>query len=431
MDLLYHILAFVNRFLWNGPMLVLLLGTHLFFTIRLNCVQKKLPYAVSLLRSSEKSGLLRALFTSLAATLGTGNIVGVSTAVWLGGPGAVFWCWLTGLFGMATAYAESYLCVKYRCCDSTRCNGGVMYLLSERLGKLQLGRLFAFFLLLSAFGVGCSTQAKTASDTLTELFGLSPYLSGLLLVLLIGYVILHGSEMISGVCSFLVPIMAVLYLICCIILAVKTIRYLPAALLLIIRSAFVPGAALGGILGGSVTAAARYGVARGLFTNEAGLGTGPLAYLHEKKNSPEGAALLSMSSVFFDTVVLCALTGLIVVSSLLQFPTLLQKATPTTLVHAAFSLLPGGRFLLGISLLLFAGATLVGWSSFGEQAVCYLYGEASVSAYRLCYLAMIFLGCILSLPLIWELTDFLSACMIWPNLYALYLLRREIKLPGD
>ncbi len=430
MSFFYQTLCALNRFLWNGPLLFLLLGIHCLFTIRLRLVQRHLPDALRLSGSGEKKHGFRSLTTALAATLGTGNIVGVSSAVALGGPGAVFWCWLTGVLGMATAYAECYLCMAHRKKDSSgKFRGGIMYVLEYALGSKRAGRCFAYLLLIASFGIGCSTQAGTVTETVASLAGIAPVLTGLVLVFFVGYVILHGSAAITKLCSILVPLMAFLYLAACVILLFCNASHIVPALRLIMTSAFSPTAALGGIAGGSFLFSARYGIARGLFTNEAGLGTAPLAFTESKESSPEKAALLSMSAVFWDTVVLCALTGIVIVSSLLRAPWLAGRYTATTLTSAAFSLLPYGELLLGISLIAFAYATLIGWSYFGAQAVTYLFGETVLPVYRICYLVMIFLGSILSLPLIWELTDFINACMVLPNVVTLFLLRRSVKAP--
>lgn len=429
MSFLSESLSVLNRFLWNGPLLILLLGTHLYFTVRLRFVQRHLPTALCLTGNGKSQGV-RALTTALAATLGTGNIVGVSSAIALGGPGAVFWCWLTGLLGMATAYAECFLCMRYqsRQPDGTF-RGGIMYVLEHVLQNKAAGRLFAFLLLIASFGVGCSTQAGTVTETLSSLAGISPGITGILLVLLVGYVILHGSAAVTKLCSVLVPAMALLYLASCILLLLLNCNYILPSLRLILSSAFSPTAALGGIAGGSFLFSARYGIARGLFTNEAGLGTAPLAFSGQKESSPEKAALLSMSAVFWDTVILCALTGIVIISTLLRTPSLASAYTATTLTSAAFSLLPGGELLLGISLIAFAYATLIGWSYFGSQGAVYLFGEGSLPTYRICYLGMIYLGAILSLPLIWEITDFINACMVVPNVITLFLLRKKITPP--
>ncbi len=432
MSFLFQLLSATNSFLWNGPLLIVLLGTHLFFTLRLRLIQRQLPTALRQTGSGQNTPAFRSLTTALAATLGTGNIVGVSSAIALGGPGAVFWCWLTGLLGMATAYAECYVCMLHRRTDKDGSSRiGIMYVLEYALHNKTAGHIFAFLLLIASFGIGCSTQAGTVTETVSDLTGISPVITGFLLVAAVGYVILHGSAGIKKFCGILVPAMAMLYLFCCFVLLVLNRSFLLPALKLILTSAFTPTAAFGGIAGGSFLFSARYGIARGLFTNEAGIGTAPLAFTENKESSPEKAALLSMSAVFWDTVILCALTGLIIVSTLLRNPSLFSARSATTLTGAAFSLLPYGELLLGISLIAFAYATLVGWSYFGAQAVTYLFGESSLRTYRICYLGMIFLGSILSLPLIWEMTDFINACMVIPNLVALYALRRNILPPKN
>lgn len=430
MTVLFDFLSASNRFLWNGPLLILLLFTHIFFTIRLGFIQRHLPSALHRSADGKTKQGFRSLTTALAATLGTGNIVGVSSAVALGGPGAVFWCWITGFLGMATAYAECYLCMKHRKKDADGgFHGGIMYILEHGLKNKTAGRIYAFLLLVASFGIGCSTQAGTVTETVSALTDLSPVVTGLFLVLAVGYVILHGSSAITKLCSILVPAMACLYLFSCLAILIMNHTYLLPSLRLIVTSAFTPTAALGGIAGGSFLFSARYGIARGLFTNEAGLGTAPLAFTGDKESSPEKAALLSMSAVFWDTVILCALTGILIVSSLLRNPSLAQNYTSTTLTSAAFSLLPFGEPILSVSLIAFAYATLIGWSYFGAQGVQYLFGKQSLKTYRLCYLGMIFIGSVLSLPLIWEMTDFINACMAIPNVFALFLLWREIHPP--
>ncbi len=430
MSFLYDFLSAANRFLWNGPLLILLLGTHCFFTFRLRLVQRRLPSALGLSGAGTKSGSFRSLTTALAATLGTGNIVGVSSAIALGGPGAVFWCWITGILGMATAYAECYLCMLHRKkTENGELRGGIMYVLEHALKNKTAGRLFAYLLLIASFGIGCSTQAGTVTETVSDLTGLAPALTGTILVVLVGYVILHGSAAVTKLCSVLVPAMAVLYLIACIFILFLNRSFILPAVRLILSSAFTPTAALGGIAGGSFLFSARYGIARGLFTNEAGLGTAPLAFTDNKESSPEKAAVLSMSAVFWDTVILCALTGIVIIASLLHTPSLAGAYTPTTLTNAAFSFLPGGKLLLGVSLIAFAYATLIGWSYFGARAVIYLFGTKALPSYRICYLGMIFLGSVLSLPLIWEMTDFINACMVVPNVLTLFLLRKDIAPP--
>lgn len=432
MSSLYDFLSASNRFLWNGPLLILLLSAHIFFTFRLGFIQRRIPAALRLSANGDKKQGLRSLTTALAATLGTGNIVGVSSAIALGGPGAVFWCWITGFLGMATAYAECYLCMNYRKKDENDSfRGGIMYVLEHGVHSKAAGKFYAFLLLIASFGIGCSTQAGTVTETVSALTDFTPAFTGLLLVLAVGYVILHGSSAITKLCSILVPAMACLYLLACLVILIMNRAYLFPAIRLIVASAFTPTAAIGGIAGGSFLFSARYGIARGLFTNEAGLGTAPLAFTGDKESSPEKAALLSMSAVFWDTVILCALTGILIVSSLLRNPSLTGAYTATTLTSAAFSLLPFGKVILSFSLIAFAYATLIGWSYFGAQGVQYLFGMDSLKTYRLCYLCMIFIGSVLSLPLIWEMTDFINACMALPNVFVLFFLRRKIQPPKN
>lgn len=436
MSLLYDFLCTANHFLWNGPILLLLLGTHLFFTFRLGFVQRHIKKALHFSKSKGDNKNFRSLSTALAATLGTGNIVGVSSAIALGGPGAVFWCWLTGLFGMATAYAECYLSMQYRKKEANSSyRGGMMYVWETALHNKRAGQLFALLLLLASFGIGCSTQAGTVTESVSLLTGTSPSITGLLLVAAVGYVILHGSGAIKKMCSILVPSMAFCYIVACLALLFLNHSFILPSLKLIFSSAFTPTAALSGIAGGSFLLSSRYGIARGLFTNEAGLGTTPLAFTDEEecapaeKSSPEKAALLSMSAVFFDTVILCALTGIVILCALLRHPGVATLYSPTTLTGAAFAALPFGEAFLSISLIAFAFATLVGWSHFGAQAASYLFGKTSLNTYRICYLGMIYVGSVLSLPLIWEMTDFINACMVLPNALALLLLYRNIKPP--
>ena len=437
-------------------MLVLLLGVHLYFTFHLRFIQKKTGAALRLSMQAEteqantkdtyqktssssdiskttrKQSSFTALSTALAATLGTGNIIGVSTAIALGGPGAVFWCWLTGLLGMATSYAECYLSISFqRKLPDGSFLGGPMVVLHDVLHKKRLGKLFALLTIAAAFCVGCSTQASAITDTIETFLHIPPYISGFFLMLLCGYVILRGSQTVTKLCTFFVPFMALFYFAGCFSLLFANHAYVFPALQCIVKAAFSPTAVLGGIFGGSFLLAARYGIARGLFTNEAGLGSAPIAFASIHTSQKERQALVSMTAVFWDTVVMCALTGIIIISSLLREPTLFSFYESGELTHAAFSLLPfHGEALLGIILCFFAFATLIGWSFFGEKATLFLFGKESMLTFRLCYIGMIFLGSILSFELVWELTDFINACMMLPNLYCLFVLRKQIKPPN-
>jgi amino acid carrier protein len=426
----------LNRFIWGFPMPILLFGVHIYFSIFLKAVQKHIGKAIRLSLKPDGSAegdisAFAALSATLAATIGTGNIVGVSTAIALGGPGAVFWCWLTGLLGMATSYAECYLGVLYRKkADDGTYIGGPMYAMEYGMKKRWLAVIFSFFTLTASYGVGCSTQARAVTETAHTLWGLPEYLVGIALALIVGLVIVGGIKSIGRICTKLVPAMSFIYLFSCIVILIINRKFLLPGLQVIIRSAFLPSklpaAVAGGFIGGSVKAAARYGIARGLFTNEAGLGSAAIAAAGAKTSHPSTQALVSMSATFWDTVVMCAITGLVIVTNILKNPSSTAGYSMAELATAAFSSIPFGRYILGLSLIAFAIATLIGWSYFGEKAAQYLFGKSGINTYRLCYIVMIFIGSVMSLKLVWELTDFVNALMAVPNLICLIALRRQI-----
>lgn len=440
MSFLLSLFSSLNDFLWNGPMLILLCATHLYFTIRLRFVQRHIGKAIrySIQDAKAHSAMapkedgqgngFSALTTTLAATLGTGNIVGISTAIAFGGPGAVFWCWLTGLFGMATTYAECYLGIRYRKLKNGAYAGGPMYALEYGLGKKGLGILFAFATLFASCGMGGSTQTRTVTEALEGRFGIPPWLSGMILALTVGLVLIAGVRTIGSICMHLVPAMAFFYMAGCIILLILNRSVLPQTLQIILESAFVPRAIAGGLIGGSLKMAMRYGISRGLFTNEAGLGSAAIAAADVPGEDIKRQSLISMSATFWDTVIMCAVTGMVIVSSLIKNPNAANGYQFGELTTAAFEGIPViGTAMLTISLVAFAVATLIGWSYFGEKAADYLFGESGIKAYRLCYILMIFLGSVLATELVWELSDFSNALMAFPNLIALFLLRKEIK----
>lgn len=434
-----NILSFIqsiNNFIWGLPMLILLMGTHVFFSFRLGFIQKKTLLGIKLSITADSSGEgdisgFATLATTLAATIGTGNIVGISTAVAFGGPGAILWCWLTGILGMATTYAECYLSFLFR--KKTRDGtylGGPMYILEQGLHSKFLGFIFAFFTLVASYGVGCSTQANSITAATTSLWGLSPVIVGFIVALLIGLVIVGGVKKIGQVCVKLVPAMGAFYMIGCIILLFLNYQYLIDSILLIIKAAFTPVAVAGGLIGSSMKSAARYGISRGLFTNEAGLGSAGIIAASAKTLDPARQALISMTATFWDTVVMCAITGLVIVSNLLKFPNSIIGYTYGELTTAAFNQIPYvGETVLGIALIAFATATLLGWSFFGERACEYLFGKRSINLYRIGYIVMIFIGAIMSLDLVWELSDLVNAFMAIPNLIGILCLNRYIKRP--
>ncbi len=432
-----EIIKVFNNFLWGIPLPVLLFGTHIYFTIHLKGVQKHIPKAIKLSVIPDKgaegdlSGFA-SMSALLAATIGTGNIVGISTAIALGGPGAIFWCWLTGILGMATTYAECYLGVLYRrkTSDGTFI-GGPMYALEYGLNKKWLAVIFCILTLIASYGVGCSTQARAVTETAKTLWNLPEFAVGMIIAVLVGLVIIGGVKSIGKICSRLVPAMGIFYIVACLVLLAINLKYILPAISLILQSAFVPGqlpaAVAGGFIGSTIRSAARYGIARGLFTNEAGLGTAAIASAGAQTSHPSRQALISMSATFWDTVVICAVTGLVIVTNLLKNPSSVKGYSFAEFTTAAFSTIPMGNVLLGLSLIAFATATLIGWSYFGEKAVEYLFGKSGISTYRICYIVMIFVGSIMSLELVWEMTDLVNAFMALPNLLCLFLLRKQIQ----
>jgi len=431
-----NLIKSVNNFVWGIPLPFLLMGTHLYFTVKLKGIQKHIGKAIKLSVKSEDEAdgdisSFASLTATLAATIGTGNIVGISTAVALGGPGAIFWCWLTGILGMATSYAECYLGVLYRQKTSDGSYiGGPMYALEYGLNKKWLAVIFSYLTLLASFGVSCSTQARAVTETTHSLWKLPEYAVGMVVAVLVGLVIVGGVKSIGNICSKLVPAMGFFYLAGCFIILLLNYEYLLPSVKLILRSAFLPSklpaAVAGGFIGSNLRTAARYGIARGLFTNEAGLGSAAITAAGAKVSHPSRQALVSMTATFWDTVVMCAITGLVIVSNLLKNPSSVAGYSFTEFTTAAFMAIPFGRTCLGLSLIAFAVATLIGWSYFGEKAVEYLFGKSGIKTYQLCYIVMIFIGSVMTLDLVWELTDLVNAGMAVPNLLCLMLLRKKI-----
>ena len=424
----------ISSAVWGWPMIILLLGTHLFLTVRLRFPQLKIGKAIrlSVTKDHGASGdvsAFGALATALAATLGTGNIVGVATAVTLGGPGAVLWCWITGVFGMSTKYAESLLAVKYRVrTHDGRMLGGPMFTLERGLHAKWLAVIFAVFTAIAAFGIGNTVQANSISLLLGESYGLSKWLIGAILATLITLVIVFGVKGIARVCSALVPFMAVLYVLGCLALLVINWHYLGEALQLIGTCAFTPKAAGGGFVGSTVMLACRYGIARGLFSNESGLGSEPIVAAAAKTRNPVRQALVSSTGTFWDTVVVCALTGLVLVSSIIAHPDI-DSTHGAALTHAAFSKLPViGPAILSVGIVTFAFSTILGWSYYGERAVEYLAGRhvkrarILTRAYKIAWVAAVFAGSVMSLGLVWNLSEIANALMAVPNLVAVLLL---------
>lgn len=424
----------ISSAVWGWPMIILLIGTHVFMTLRLRFPQLKVGKAIRLSITKDKHShgdvsQFGALATALAATIGTGNIVGVATAVALGGPGAVFWCWITGVFGMATKYSEGLLAVKYRVrTQDGHMLGGPMFALERGLNAKWLAILFSVFTAIAAFGIGNTVQANSISLLLNQTYGLSPYLVGGILTALVLLVIIFGVKGISRVCSALVPFMALFYVIGCLVILGLNWMYLGESLKLIVNSAFTARAAGGGFVGTTVLMACRYGIARGLFSNESGLGSAPIVAAAAQTRNPVRQALVSSTGTFWDTVVVCALTGLVIVSSIVAHPDI-DCTQGAALTKAAFEKLPHiGPLILSVGIVTFAFSTILGWSYYGERAVEYLAGKnrktakALIAIYRVLFVAAVFAGSVMSLSVVWNLADIANAMMALPNLVAILLL---------
>lgn len=432
MDYLNAFFTTLSSLLWGWPMIALLLGTHVFLTIRLRFPQLKILKAIklSVKRDEDASGDVSqfgALATALAATIGTGNIVGVATAISLGGPGAVFWCWLTGVFGIATKYGEGLLAIKYR--ETTadgRMLGGPMYALEKGLGWKWMAVLFAIFTACASFGIGSTVQANAIATITHEAYGVPTTIVGIAVSLLVAAVVLGGVKSIARVCGFLVPFMALFYVMGCIYILSVNGSYVWPAIKLIVESAFSPQAASGGFAGTSVMLAARYGISRGLFSNESGMGSAPIVAAAARTRNPVRQALVSSTGTFWDTVVICAITGVVIVSSILAYPDI-SYTDGATLTKKAFDKIPYvGKPLLSFGLLTFAFSTILGWSYYGERAVEYLKGKSWMLVYRVLFIISIFAGSVANLNVVWNLSDCTNALMAIPNLISLLLLNGVI-----
>ena len=416
-------------FVWGPPLLILLLGTHIFLTFRLRFIQRYLGKAIklSVQRSHEGHGDISqfgALTTALAATIGTGNIVGVATAIAAGGPGAVLWMWLTGVFGIATKYSEALLSVKYRVeTERGRMAGGPMYVLERGMKQKWLGVIFAALTAISAFGIGNMVQANSISTLVNETFRIAPWITGIVMAALTAVVILGGIKSIARVCEGLVPFMAIFYVGGCIVLLVMSASTIPATLQLIFQSAFTGQSMLGGFAGATMKEAIRYGVARGLFSNESGLGSAPIVAAAAQTKNPVRQALVSSTGTFWDTVVVCAMTGLVLVNS----GDWTKGLKGAALTKAAFSDIHiVGPIVLTVGLLTFVFSTILGWSYYGEKAAEYLLGPKVITPYRWLWVGGVMLGAVLSLPTVWSLADVTNGLMAIPNLISLIVLNGVI-----
>ena len=428
MQTLNDVVAAMSDFLWGWPMIIMLLGTHLFLTVRLRFPQRKIFTAIRLSVAHDRDAdgdvsQFGALATALAATIGTGNIIGVATAVAMGGPGAVLWCWLTGVFGIATKYGEGLLAIKYRVkMPDGSMLGGPMYALERGLKLKWLAVLFAVFTMCASLGIGASVQANAIGTICHETYGVNPAWVGVAIAFLTALVIIGGVKSIARVCGMMVPFMAVFYVMGCLYILGVNFHYLWPAIKLICQAAFSPEAAGGGFVGGSVIMAMRFGIARGLFSNESGLGSAPIVAAAARTRNPVRQALVSSTGTFWDTVVICAITGLVIVSSVLANPDI-TFADGASLTKAAFAKIPLiGSPLLLMGLVTFAFTTILGWCYYGEMAVEYLKGKRWTRYYRILYIGVVFLGTVINLTLVWNLADCMNALMAIPNLVSLLLL---------
>lgn len=436
MEKFSQLVTWMDGKVWGWGMILLLLGTHLFMTVRTGFIQRKtITKGIKLSVSKEPDAdgevsQFGALATALASTIGTGNIIGVGTAVALGGPGAVLWCWLTGVFGIATKYSESLIAVKYRVkTEDGRMQGGAMYALERGLHMRWLGLIFAVFAGFASFGIGCATQVNAIATVCNENLHINKAVVGIIIGVLTAVVIFGGIKSIARVCERLVPFMALFYVLGCIVILGINYDYIIPAITIICRLAFQPGAAAGGLVGSGIMLAMRYGVARGLFSNESGMGSAPIAAAAAQTRNPVRQALVSSTGTFWDTVVVCLMTGLVLVSTIMKNPAI--NANEITdggvLTSLAFDQIPViGPLILVVGIISFAFSTILGWAYYGERCVEYFAGKKGLIPYRVLYIAVAVIAPVVALDVVWDIADILNALMAIPNLVAVLLLSNVI-----
>lgn len=432
MEKFSQLITWVDGKVWGWGMILLLLGTHLFMTVRTGFIQRKtITKGIKLSVSKEPDAdgevsQFGALATALASTIGTGNIIGVGTAVALGGPGAVLWCWLTGVFGIATKYSESLIAVKYRVkTEDGRMQGGAMYALERGLHMRWLGLIFAVFAGFASFGIGCATQVNAIATVCNENLHINKAVVGIIIGVLTAVVIFGGIKSIARVCERLVPFMALFYVLGCIVILGINYDYIIPAITTICRLAFQPGAAAGGLVGSGIMLAMRYGVARGLFSNESGMGSAPIAAAAAQTRNPVRQALVSSTGTFWDTVVVCLMTGLVLVSTIMKNPAInVNEITDGgVLTSLAFDQIPIiGPLILVVGIISFAFSTILGWAYYGERCVEYFAGKKGLIPYRVLYIAVAVIAPVVALDVVWDIADILNALMAIPNLIAVLLL---------
>ena len=437
MELLSTLMAKANQFVWGPYMLALLVGTGVVLTIKLRFIQvRKLGYALKLVFSRHEStgkgdiSPIQALTTALSATIGTGNIAGVATAIFLGGPGAIFWMWVCAFFGMATKFAEAVLAVMFRkeLPDGTM-QGGPMRYISEGLGWKWLGWLFALMGSIAAFGIGSMVQANSVALALDKTWNIPPLATGLVLAIMIAVVIIGGIKRIGKVTEKLVPVMGIFYVSAALVILALNLRHIPEAISLILVHAFTPISAVGGFAGATVANAIRFGVARGVFSNESGLGSAPIAHAAAKTNDPVRQGLIAMTGVFFDTIIICTLTALVILTTGVWS----SGETSSALTQLAFeTALPGlGSHIVTIGLAIFAYSTMIGWAYYGEECIVYILGLKARTPYRLIFCLVIALGSFQKVDFVWDFSDTMNGAMAIPNLIGLLglsgLLAKKVK----
>ena len=432
MEAISNAVSFINGLVWGPPMLVLILGVGLFLSLGLKLMPiLRLGEGFRLMWQGRTGGdatkegeipPFQALMTALSATIGTGNIAGVATAVFLGGPGALFWMWLTALVGMATKYSEAVLAVNFREVDERGSHvGGPMYYIRNGLGQkwAWLGMLFAIFAAIAGFGIGNPVQSNSVADVLQSNFALPHWLTGLVLMVLVGLVLIGGIRRIGQVASALVPLMAISYVAIGLVVLAINATELPGAFAMVFTDAFTGSAAQGGFAGAAVWAAIRFGVARGIFSNEAGLGSAPIAHAAAQTRNPINQGMVAMLGTFIDTIIVCTITGMVIITS----GAWTSGESGAALTSDAFALgIPGGNYVVAIALAVFAFTTILGWSFYGERCVEFLFGVKAIVPYRVLWILAIPVGATLNLGFVWLLADTLNAMMALPNLVALLLL---------
>ena len=430
MEFINNFISWLDTVIWAPFMVILLLGTHIFLTLRTGFIQRKVFTGIklSVTKDPSKDGDVspfQALTTALASTIGTGNIVGVG-AIFLGGPGAVFWCWITGVFGIATKYAESLISIKYRVKSRDgRMLGGAMYVLERGLNMKWLGMLFALFALLASFGIGSAVQVNAISEIVTSnvtFVKIPPIAIGIVLAVITVFVIIGGIKKIAIVCEKLVPTMAACYVIGCFVILGMNHDYIIPGIKAIIKLAFAPGAVAGGLVGRGAITAAQYGIARGLFSNESGLGSAPLVAAAAKTKNPVRQALISATGTFWDTVVVCLITGITLVTTIMKNPEINMSSIQNggQMTTAAFSQIPVlGSIILVFGIITFAYTTVLGWSYYGERCAEYLFGKRATIFFKIIFVFVILLGPVIELDIVWSLSDIFNALMAVPNIIAL------------